>query len=261
MEVVGYKTIEEGKFKYLETNPGGEVILLLHGLMGQLSNFSGIVQHFGKKYNVVVPILPILELPIVKVSLDNLVKFIESFVTHKGFDKYHLLGNSLGGHLAQLYTLKNPSHILSVTLTGSSGLFEKAMGSSFPKRGSMEYVTEKVRSTFYDPDIASEDLIDDVYAMINNRENALRIVMIAKSAIRNNLESKIQDIKAPTLLVWGKNDEITPPFVGEKFHELLPNSRLEFIDKCGHAPMMEHPELFNNMLNSFLEDIKKEGLA
>jgi pimeloyl-ACP methyl ester carboxylesterase len=55
--------------------------------------------------------------------------------------------------------------------------------------------------------------------------------------------------------VWGKQDDVTPPFVAEKFHELLPDSRLQWVDKCGHAPMMEHPDEFNALLREFLEEI------
>ncbi len=85
----------------------------------------------------------------------------------------------------------------------------------------------------------------------------MKVLVTAKSAIRHNLEDKLHEIKAPTLLIWGQQDTITPHYVGEKFNELLPNSELIFIDKCGHAPMMEHPRVFNDILEGFL---KEQGL-
>jgi len=248
---------EEGNYRYIETNPGKETIMLLHGLFGALSNFKGIFDRFGENYNVVIPILPILELSLRKVSLKNMVEHIEGFIAFKGFDSVHIVGNSLGGHIAQLYILKNPEKVISLTLTGSSGLFENAMGSTFPKRGNYDFIKTKTESTFYDPVIATKEMVDEVFETVNDRSKAIKVVAMAKSAIRNNLEGLIGAINSPTLLVWGNQDIITPPFVGEKFHELIPNSKLVKIDKCGHAPMMEQPEEFNDILESFLNDIKK----
>lgn len=254
--------IEEGIFKYTETGyRDGKVILLLHGLMGTLSNFQGIVDYFSKDYNVVIPILPIFEMPLRKLGLGGLVKYVEDFVAFKEFDKVHVLGNSLGGHLAQLFTLANPDKVHSMILTGSSGLFENAMGSTFPKRGNYEYIAQKARDVFYDPDIASKEMIDDLYETVNDRGKAIRIVATAKSAIRHNLEDKLDKISVPTLLVWGKEDSVTPLFVGEKFNELIEGSILKIVDKCGHAPMMERPEEFNRHLEEFLLNIEKESKA
>ncbi|MBK7225559.1 MAG: alpha/beta hydrolase [Saprospiraceae bacterium] len=244
--------IEEGKFKYIETKGGSKNLMLLHGLFGALSNFEGLINHFGTKYNVIVPILPIYELPILNVSLGGLVDHLQDFVKYKSYDKMHLLGNSLGGHIALLYALEELDRLESITLTGSSGLFESGMGNSFPKRGDYDFMKAKTEETFYDPKIATKELVDEVFEIVNNRSKAIRIIATAKSAIRHNLSDKLDKIKIPSLLIWGKNDTITPPFVAEKFNELLPYSRLEFIDLCGHAPMMEHPEKFNEILEDFL---------
>jgi len=244
--------IEEGKFKYIETKGGSKNLMLLHGLFGALSNFEGLINHFGTKYNVIVPILPIYELPILNVSLGGLVDHLQDFVKYKSYDKMHLLGNSLGGHIALLYALEELDRLESISLTGSSGLFESGMGNSFPKRGDYDFMKAKTEETFYDPKIATKELVDEVFEIVNNRSKAIRIIATAKSAIRHNLSDKLDKIKIPSLLIWGKNDTITPPFVAEKFNELLPYSRLEFIDLCGHAPMMEHPEKFNEILEDFL---------
>ncbi len=244
--------IEEDKFKYLETGGGKHNLVLLHGLLGQLSNFQGIIEHFGDKYNIVFPHLPILEMPVKTVGLDALLNHINEFIDYKGYEKVSVLGNSLGGHLAQLYTLKNPEKVETMILTGSSGLFESSMGSTFPQRGNYEYVKTKTQETFYDPAVATKELVDEVFETVNDRMKAIRIVATAKSAIRHNLADKLHRITCPTLLVWGKQDHVTPPFVGEKFKELLVNSELCFVDKCGHAPMMEHPDTFNTFLEEFL---------
>ncbi len=252
---MNYEIKQEGKFKYIETKGGDENLLLLHGLFGALSNFEGILEYFSSKMNVVVPILPIFELPLVKLSVTGLADHVAEFVNYKGYDKVHVLGNSLGGHISLLYALAHPQKIASVILTGSSGLFESAMGTSFPKRGDYEFIKVKTQATFYKPETASQELIDEVFDIVNDRNKAIRIIATSKSAVRHNLGDKLQSITAPTLLIWGREDQITPAFVGEKFRELIKNSRLIFIEQCGHAPMMEHPEQFNKHLEAFLEEV------
>jgi pimeloyl-ACP methyl ester carboxylesterase len=146
-------------------------------------------------------------------------------------------------------------------LTGSSGLFESAFGTAFPKRGDYEYIKKKTADTFFDPTVASKELVDEVFGIVNDRNKAIRVVATAKSAVRHNLGDKLHNLKAPTLLIWGKQDNVTPAFVAEKFNELLPNAELHFIDECGHAPMMEKPADFNRLLDQFLERVISERKA
>lgn len=247
-----YEIKQDDKFKFVEEGEG-ETLLLLHGLFGAMSNFEHLVNHFSKKYKVVVPILPLFDLDIFHTSVGGLEKYVQKFVETRGYTQIHLLGNSLGGHVALVHVLKHPERIKSLILTGSSGLFENGMGDSYPKRGDYEYIKKKTQLTFYDPAIATKELVDEVFEITNNRIKVIKIIALAKSAIRNNLGEELNQIKQPTLLIWGNNDIITPPFVGKEFNKLIPNSELHFIDKCGHAPMMEVPEEFNQILDGFLQ--------
>lgn len=242
---------EENAFKFVDEG-SGEVLLLLHGLFGALSNWEGVVARFTKHFRVVIPMLPIYEMPIKEAGLEGLRRFVEEFVAFKQLDNMTIMGNSLGGHIALLYTLKNSSKVKKLILTGSSGLFEDSMGGSYPKRGNYEYIKERVAYTFYDPNVATKDLVDEVFETTKSIPKCMRIVAIAKSAQRHNMAEEIPNIKAPTLLVWGLNDTITPPIVAHEFNRLIPNSKLRFIDKCCHAPMMEHPEKFNELVEEFL---------
>jgi pimeloyl-ACP methyl ester carboxylesterase len=113
--------------------------------------------------------------------------------------------------------------------------------------------------TFYDPKTASKELVDEVYQIVNERMKTLKVISLARSAIKNNLGDELRQIKLPTLLIWGHNDSITPPFVGREFNKLISNSELHFIDHCGHAPMMELPNEFNVILAQFLQ--KQETTA
>lgn len=243
---------KQGEFAYIDEGQG-EVLLLLHGLFGALSNWNGVVEHFSENYRVVIPLMPIYDMALHKAGVPGLGSFVEDFVKFKKLTGMTLLGNSLGGHVALVYTLKNASKVKRLVLTGSSGLFEDSMGGSFPKRGNYEYVKERVGYTFYDPKTATQELVDEVFGIANSNAKCLRIIAIAKSAQRHNMAKDITNIQVPTLLIWGLNDTITPPLVGHEFNRLIPNSELHFIDHCGHAPMMEHPQKFNNILEKFLQ--------
>ncbi len=226
-----YEIQKEGKFEYVEVGTG-EPLMLLHGLFGALSNFSDLIEKFRHTHKVVVPLLPLFDLDLLHTSVNGLAKHVQQFIDHKGYDQIHLLGNSLGGHVGLVYILKHPEKIKTLTLTGSSGLFENAMGDSYPKRGDYEYIKAKTAATFYDPAVATKELVDEVFEITNSRIKVIKIIALAKSAIRHNLGEELGQIKVPTLLIWGKNDNVTPPFVGEEFHKLIPNSELAFIDKC-----------------------------
>lgn len=243
--------LERGQYKYVEAGTGRPMVLL-HGLFGALSNFEAVLDHFSKHFRVIIPMLPIYELPMLKTSAAAIAKHIEGFVDELGLEKFHILGNSLGGHVALIYTRDHLDRILSMTLTASSGLYENAFGNSFPRREDKTFIREKVAVTFFDPKHATEALVDECFEAVNSREKVLRILAIAKSAIRHNMAKDLPNMAIPVCLIWGKNDVITPPEVAEDFHKGLPDCDLFWIDECGHAPMMEHPQAFNGLLNDWM---------
>ncbi len=244
--------IEEGKFRYIEIGEG-KPIIILHGLMGGLSNFQGVTSYFPKKgYKVLVPELPIYDMPMIKTTVKNFAKFLEKFIEHKGLEDVILLGNSLGGHIGLLHTKMFPKMVKALVITGSSGLYESAMGDGYPKRGDYEFIKKKAQDVFYDPTVATKEIVDEVFATVNDRMKLVKTLAIAKSAIRHNMAKDLPKMPTPTCIIWGENDNVTPPKVAKEFHELLPDSELFWIEKCGHAPMMEHPETFNSILDAWL---------
>jgi 2-hydroxy-6-oxonona-2,4-dienedioate hydrolase len=244
---------KEGKFKYLEIGEGTPIIIL-HGLMGGLSNFDGLTNFFPEKgYKVIIPELPLYELPLLKTNVNSFAKFLKEFIIHKKFKDVILLGNSLGGHIGLLYTKQYPEHVKALVITGSSGLYESAMGESYPKRGDKGYIKTKVENVFYDPIIATQELVDEVFDTVNDRVKLIRTLAIAKSAIRHNMGKDLPEMNTPTCIIWGENDTVTPPNVAHEFHSKLPDSDLFWIEKCGHASMMEHPAQFNEILMGWLE--------
>lgn len=247
---------KDGKYSFVEKGEGTPIIIL-HGLMGGLSNFDGVMSFFPDKgYKVVVPELPIYDYPLLKTNIKNISKFIKSFIDDQGYEDVILLGNSLGGHIGLLTTKFYPDNIKGLVITGSSGLYESAMGESYPKRGDYDYIKKKAENVFYDPAIATKEIVDEVYESVNDRNKLIRTLAIAKSAIRHNMAKDLPNMPQPTCIIWGKQDHVTPPNVAEDFHKLLPDSTLYWIDKCGHAPMMEQPDEFNKLLYRWLVDKK-----
>ena len=248
---------EEGKYRYVEIGEGTPIIIL-HGLMGGLSNFDGVANYFPSKgYKVVLPELPLYSNSLLKTNVKAFAKFTNDFIKFKKYNQVILLGNSLGGHIALLYTKLYPDTVKGLVITGSSGLYESAMGDSYPRRGDYEFIKKKAQDVFYDPEVATPEIVDDVFATVNDRMKLIKTLTIAKSAIRHNMAKDLPKMNVPTCIIWGENDQVTPPEVAKEFHELLPDSDLYWIEKCGHAAMMEHPDEFNLLLDKWLT---KRGL-
>jgi len=246
-----FQLIKEKEYSYIEEGDGFPIIVL-HGLMGNLSNFNEVTRFFKERnFKVIMPVLPIYELPLLKTSVKELAKFLDNFIIHKKIKDFVLMGNSLGGHIGLYYT-KMFNKAKGMILTGSSGLYEKGMGSGYTKRGDYNVIKKKVEEVFYSPEVASKELVDEVFETVNDRSKLIKILAMAKSAIRHNMAADLPKMKLPTCIIWGKNDNVTPPDVADQFHKLLPNSNLFWINKCGHAPMMEHPSKFNKILFDWL---------
>ncbi|TBN15838.1 alpha/beta fold hydrolase [Hyunsoonleella pacifica] len=253
---MGESLRKEKCYSYIEVGEGIPIIVL-HGLMGGLSNFDSVKNFFSVKgYKIVIPELPIYSMSLLKTNVKSFAKYLHDFIEFKGFNEVILLGNSLGGHIGLYHTKLYPEKVKALVITGSSGLYESAMGSGYTKRSDYEVIKKKAQDVFYDPEVATKEIVDEVYATVNDRNKLIKTLAIAKSAIRHNMAKDLPKMHTPTCIIWGKNDNVTPPEVAEEFHELLPDSDLFWIDKCGHAAMMEHPDKFNEILHSWLTDKK-----
>ncbi|WCO01170.1 alpha/beta fold hydrolase [Psychroserpens ponticola] len=251
---MAYRLKKEKEFSYIEVGEGTPIIVL-HGLMGGLSNFDAVTTFFSEKgYKVLIPELPIYSMSLIKTNVKNFAKYLYDFIEFKGFDEVILLGNSLGGHIGLYHTKLYPTKVKGLIITGSSGLYESAMGGGYTKRGDYEVIKKKAQEVFYDPEVATKDIVDEVYETVNDRNKLIKTLAIAKSAIRHNMAKDLPKMALPVCIIWGKNDTVTPPEVANEFNQLLPNSDLFWIDKCGHAAMMEHPKQFNDILYSWFKE-------
>ena len=245
---------KEGKFTYIEKGEGTPLILL-HGLMGGVDNFGSMVDLVASAgFKVLAPDLKLFEVPLLKTSIKYLSEYLHDFMKHKKLKNAVLVGNSLGGHIALIFSKKYPEKVDGLILTGSSGLYEKAMGDTFPRRGDYEYIKVKTEEVFYDPKTATKELVDKVFDIVNKSDSAIRLLAFAKSAIRHNMSEDLPNMNMPICLIWGQQDKVTPPHVAEEFQTLFPNSELFWIDKCGHSPMWEHPKKFSEITIDWLNN-------
>ena len=202
------------------------------------------------------PELPIYDLPVLNTNLTSIAKFVAKFIEDEVGQPATIVGNSMGGHIGLILTLARPELVKHLVLTGSSGLYERSFGDSFPRKNDRDYIKKKAQEVFYDPEVATEELVDEVFSVVNDRGKGIKTVMLARSAIKHNMEKELGNIKVPTCIIWGKQDNVTPPEVAIEMDRLIPDSDLFWIDKCGHAAMMEKPEEFNDILYNWLQSRK-----
>lgn len=239
---------------YLDTGTG-PVVVLLHGLFGNVDMWKPVIAELKKDYRVIVPRLPLFELPIEKTSVKWLVKVLHEFIEWNRLDNVILLGHALGGQVALTYTHQYPHRVNKLILSSSSGLIEKdPFINPHDEVNSYEYVHDKVECAFYHKEFVSDDLVDEIFATVQSTSKRLTLGNIIRSSRHSGVASFLNKIDHPVLLVWGLNDKVNVPEQALHFHDLLPNSEVKFIDQCGHLPMVENAALFNKYLLQFLNE-------
>jgi 2-hydroxy-6-oxonona-2,4-dienedioate hydrolase len=258
-----FEIATENDMRYVHLQPHDDAIpagsetanaplVLLHGMFGGISNYDYLaskLQTTGQE--VWIPELPLCQAP-KNVTVKYLGDWLHRFLRHFNIQTPILMGNSMGGHLALDVCLRKQFEPKALVLTGSSGLFEEQFGDSTPKRFDRSYVRHRIEQTFEHFEV-TEEMVDNVMAILGDRKKLFHMVSLARSTHRYNVREKLSRITCPVLLVWGRQDQITPPRVAEEFYERLPNARLRWIDQCGHAPMMEHPDRFFAEVKPFID--------
>ncbi len=235
----------------------GEAVVLLHGLFGRPENWAPIIQDLSDEFHVLAPQLPLDRRPTRKPqdlqSIHQLTDFIKRFFDELGLERASIGGNSLGGQVAIDFCLRYPEHAERLIITGSAGLFERSLSGGELPKVTREFIHTKACEIFYDPGHVTEEIIDDVQEMLRDRTYVRFLIRVAKATRDYNVKSELEKIKIPTLIVWGRNDRITPPEVAQEFKEHIENAQLVFLDRCGHSPPIEQPEVFSRLLRAFLK--------
>ena len=244
---------EKPEFLIEEANNGKPPILLLHGLLGALSNWGATLPFMAQYSNPMALQFPLLTGHRSEVKIKSLAVYSWYLIKQRKLEPMVLCGNSLGGHVALRLYLAAPETVDCLILAGTSGLYEHSVD-TLPVRPAHDFIRDHMARVFVNRDFINEEAVEEIYKVMKDRKNVLNLIHAARSAKRDNLLHYLKEIKVPTLLLWGEQDEITSMTVAETFHKHIPNSKLVTIDKCGHAPMIEHPEWFAEEVQKFLAE-------
>lgn len=244
--------------RFDELGSGPVTVILLHGLFGSPGNWRPIMEDLADHYRFFA-----LQLPIDYCgdrrhtsfqSLGQLTDHLADFFNEIVLTRAVLCGNSLGGQVALDFCLRHPECVEKLILTGSAGLFERDLSGGKLGRLSRDMVREQACQIFHDPVHVTDELVESVYTMLVDRKYRRFLLRVAKATRDRHMGDELAHVDVPTRIIWGRNDTITPPFVGQQFRDRIRHAELTFIDECGHAPPIEQPKEFARLLHSFLGD-------
>lgn len=226
-------------------------VVFLHGLVGLNDHWESVVSKVRDQLRCILFELPLLQLRGDDCCIEGVTRLTEQFLAERIGRPSIIVGNSFGGHVSLRVALNRPELVGALVLAGSSGILEKTLVSDLQIRPTKTWLKRKIGELFYDQANMSEADVDRAFAELSERGGARAMVRLSRSARRDEMRDRIGRISAPTLIIWGKQDVVTPPVAAEGFAKLIHGSRLEWLDQCGHAPMIEKPDEFARLLLQF----------
>jgi len=234
----------------------GLPVVFLHGLVGLNEHWEGVVERISHRCKCILFELPLLQLRGENCSIQGVTRLTARFLREEIPEPAVLVGNSFGGHVALRIALDHAREVRGLVLAGSSGMIEKSMVSDVQIRPSREWLERKIGELFFDQSRMREADVERAHRELSDRGCARAMVRLSRSARRDHLGERIRQIEAPTLLIWGREDIVTPPEAANQFNDTIPNARLVWFDRCGHAPMMECPDQFAQAMLEFVNELE-----
>ncbi len=235
----------------------GRPIVFLHGLVGLNDHWEDSAHKLVERARCVMLELPLLDLRGDDCSIDGATtlttRFLETYLKEPAI----LVGNSFGGHVALRIAIERPDLLSGLVLAGSSGLNERTMVREVQIRPSREWLAKKIGELFYDQAKMNPADVERAYQELSQRGHARAMVKLSRSARRNHLGDLLPRIKAPTLIIWGRQDIVTPPDAASELKEKIADSRIVWLERCGHAPMIECAEAFGDAIGEFLDELDR----
>ena len=239
-----------------DADGNGPPIVLLHGLLGTNEHWSQTARELAQTHRVVSLEVPVLDLEGRDCSVAGLQTIIEDLIREADIDHAIIAGNSLGGHVAAKLAIERPEWIVGLILMGASGLQERATGSEVVTTPSRDWLADRFGVMFHDRHRHMTDAdLDRAFGLLSDRRKVRAFVRLCRSSRMDGLAEKLACLTMPTLLIWGRNDVVTPPEAAAGFARAIPHARIRWIDRCGHAPMIEHPVELAEAIGSFAESL------
>jgi pimeloyl-ACP methyl ester carboxylesterase len=187
-------------------------------------------------------------------TIGDLTDHVEQIINFLDLRDFVLCGNSLGGLIAIDYCLRHPAVPMGLALAGSAGLYERSLTNGVKPRATREFVRSVISDIFYDDSMITEELVEDWYQSASDRNYARFLLRLSRATRDRCVEHELGQLDLPTMVIWGRNDEITPPHVGETFKQQIRGAKLRYIEDCGHAPNLEQPQIFADIMSEFLPE-------
>jgi pimeloyl-ACP methyl ester carboxylesterase len=240
----------------VDLGEGPETVLFLHGLFGTPDHWIEVMRHLSDRYRVIAPQLPIDPQPHRRRDGIKVIRDLSDMVTElvQSIDAKSLVvcGNSLGGLVAIDLCARDPNFARGLVLAGSAGLFERSPIRGLRSRPTREFVRSTIGTIVNNQRLVTDELVDHWFTSIKDRDYVRFILRVSRATRDRTVENELGQLKIPTMIIWGRDDEITPPSTGEDFKQRIEGSQLRFIENCGHAPNWEQPEAFARLLRDFL---------
>ena len=239
----------------------GPVVVLLHGLGSRKEDWLPVLEPMAQKYRLLVPDqigFGRSDKPLLDYSVQTWVDFLNEFLRQLKVEKASLVGESLGGWIAALYVaeLGGGAHLIPVeklVLVDAAGLKQEQPipdlnpSSLAAMRGVMEAV-------FYDTSWVNEDALRKIFTdkLAVHDGYTVRSFLANPKRDKERLDERLGSIKAPTLVVWGKQDKLLPIASGERYAAGIAGAKMVSFEKCGHVPAVEKTEEFLAAVVPFL---------
>ncbi|NTW06586.1 MAG: alpha/beta hydrolase [Syntrophaceae bacterium] len=262
--------IDNHKIVYLESQRGKETILLLHGYAANKYNWL-LFSSYLKDYHLVIPDIPgygeSTKLTNEKYDVANQIERLHKFCQAIKINKFHVVGNSMGGWFAGAYAVRFPAEVLSV------GFFDAA-GVKSPRPSEIMKIMRKGENPLLLKDENDYSrLMSLIFANPPFTPYPIKKMFISEALANKkfyektineiipdifSLEENLSKIKAPALILWGDKDGIIDISSVSVFEKGLKNSRTVIINNCGHAPMLEKPHQAATAYLAFIKSIKNQ---
>jgi pimeloyl-ACP methyl ester carboxylesterase len=255
------------KLHYLEAGRGAPVVLL-HGLGGDGSRWAPNIDPLAKDFHVFA--LDQIgfgesDKPLANYHTGMLAEFLVGFLKAVGAPKASLVGNSMGAGVALYTAAKYPQAVDRIVLADGGGYRSASAGAppamtpeALHRRQIQNAVTrdetrEFFRILFHDKGFVTDKMVDDQLAMrLRSAFTITKVQEAGEKGLGSLSEEEVRGVKAPTLIVWGKYDELANPAGADRLEQAIPGSKKVVIDNCGHMPQLEKADEFNRLVRDFL---------
>jgi 2-hydroxy-6-oxonona-2,4-dienedioate hydrolase len=245
--------------RYYEQGQGANLILL-HGLGGEGSNWAANIGALSQTYHVYAPDqigFGDSEKPFIEYKIETFVDFLAAFMQSLNIPKAILVGNSLGGWIAVDFAALHPEMVDKLVLVDAAGLSPQGGQMRLPadlNPASLAGMRKVLESIVYNKQWITDAVVRQAFERRMKRGDGYTIQRVMAGVLAGNqwVDDRLGSIRVPTLVLWGRDDELVPLSQGERFQKGLLAAKLVVLDQCGHVPQLEKPAEFNAELLKFL---------